>query len=1210
MFITIKNILFIENAYIGGKTMKKLGRAIFLAVLVLILAIVILTACNNKGHGQTNDNTQDKKPVVVFIVDDVEYSRVETKGNEIIVMPTNPQKDGYTFVGWFWDKDTWQRPFTANSMLTEPLKSDMSVYAYFERAHEHTYSQKWSHDKTYHWHASTCGHDVVSGKGKHTFDSNWVCTECAYVDTGLHGVELRTNTLELDGTNIFGKVSNATSTFSFINEISIADSAKYTVSTDINGVKVIPTRTVSLSIGDNTFYILVENGKDLGLYTVVIRRRPMYSVLFNVNCGTSVSSQTIEEDYFATEPTTERKGYTFDKWDYDFSQPIIKNTIITASWNIITYNVYYDLNVPSDSISQDVDNSMNVTTYTVEDAIAFKTPSRKGYRFTCWDKNIEKGTIGNVTVTASWEAIEYDIIYDFGDTDSVSKAKNSDKNKMTYCIEDSFVFKSPTRNGYKFLSWNIDEVKAGMYGIINVKASWTVIEKNITYLLPEGQNSEKNLCKYTIENGVFKLEDAINGNKLFSGWYTDANHVNSIDCIDSSMLCDYVLYGIFDSVGTTGFVIDKGVIIDYNGDYSSITTPKYYHGYSVYKIDCISNTSISELVIGNNITQISDGALRECTSLKKITLPFIGESKTANDRYNQVFGYIFGYEKYDDYNDHEGIKQCVIQNLKYYYYIPNSLTNVVISEGIEEIPTSAFWNCSNLVDIVLPKSIMIINKSAFARCESIKEFCIPNGVEKIEGSAFSNCVNLEKINIPNTVKSIGVYAFNNCKSLNEVSIDDLACWCSIEFSTQDSNPVYFSHSLRISKETICDIVVPESVTILKQFTFSGFSNLHSVQLHNGVKEILNGCFLECSGLKSIEIPYSVENINYAFYDSGIESVIISNSEILTKGSFINCNSLRSVTFLDSKGALDSEIFSSNYKKLDIHIMDLKQWCERPVSDKIWIYTYDLYLGDEKIVNLVVPEGVTSIADRAFANCLSIQSVSFPNTLLSIGDSAFEKCYNIGWGNYLQLQRNIQTIGKRAFYGCGEIVAVLLSENLKSIEDDAFKNCFKLIEVCNKSKLTLECGDSSNGCISLYAKYICNNILDSKLSFDGDYVLYKDNMDISLIAYVGISKIITIPGYITSIYNYCFNKNSLFDSLIIDRVIEKIGDYAFYNKIDNIFYLGDEEQWNSIEIEKQKNNVIMKSQIYFYSESKKEQDSSSEIKYWHFDSDGKTPIIWE
>ena len=141
--------------------MKKLGRAIFLAVLVLILAIVILTACNNKGHGQTNDNTQDKKPVVIFIVDGVEYSRVETKGNEIIVMPTNPKKDGYTFVGWFWDKDTWQRPFTANSMLNEPMNSDMKVYAYFEKQQQ---------------------------------------------DLDLRGVEIKTNTLTVDGANISGKV--------------------------------------------------------------------------------------------------------------------------------------------------------------------------------------------------------------------------------------------------------------------------------------------------------------------------------------------------------------------------------------------------------------------------------------------------------------------------------------------------------------------------------------------------------------------------------------------------------------------------------------------------------------------------------------------------------------------------------------------------------------------------------------------------------------------------------------------------------------------------------------------------------------------------------------------------------------------------------------------------------------------------------------------
>ena len=35
--------------------------------------------------------------------------------------------------------------------------------------HEHTYSSSWTYDSTYHWHESTCGHDVINGKAAHTF---------------------------------------------------------------------------------------------------------------------------------------------------------------------------------------------------------------------------------------------------------------------------------------------------------------------------------------------------------------------------------------------------------------------------------------------------------------------------------------------------------------------------------------------------------------------------------------------------------------------------------------------------------------------------------------------------------------------------------------------------------------------------------------------------------------------------------------------------------------------------------------------------------------------------------------------------------------------------------------------------------------------------------------------------------------------------------
>jgi len=258
--------------------MKKLF--IYLAILAaLITALFGLASC-----GQTVEFN------VNFIVDGETYSTVGTGGEEVIAIPENPTKEGYTFDGWYWDKDTWQTPFTANSLLDAPLSSDMNVYA------------KWKEN------------------------------EPPLPD--LQGVEIRSKALTLTEDTLKVTLSNATETFSFLNDITVADGASYVVARDIGCEQTIASKTVSLEAGDNVYYILVTNGNEQKLYTATVRRRPMYTVSFNTNGGTAVASQTVEEGSYLTapqEPT--RIGVIFTGWNYDFANAIMENATITAKFN-------------------------------------------------------------------------------------------------------------------------------------------------------------------------------------------------------------------------------------------------------------------------------------------------------------------------------------------------------------------------------------------------------------------------------------------------------------------------------------------------------------------------------------------------------------------------------------------------------------------------------------------------------------------------------------------------------------------------------------------------------------------------------------------------------------------------------------------------------------------------------------------------------------
>ncbi len=430
----------------------------------------------------------------------------------------------------------------------------------------HSYSTDWSHNQTEHWHAATCGHDVEKDRAAHTFDENKKCTECGYVTTKPLGLELQSSVFDIDlaTKTSYLKVANAVTDYDFSDKFAVADGARFDVCTDKQCNNKITSKRTDLIAGNNVFYILVTNGNDVASYTVTLRRRPIYTVTFNVNGGTAVETQQVEENGFATAPTTTRKGYEFMAWDYDFSSPVLREEVVTASWQIIVYNITYDLNVPSDSASQDVVNSSNPTTYTVEDEITFAALSRVGYIFAGWNTAaIEKGTIGDINIVASWTAIDYEIVYNFGDASSASKATNNEANPATYTIEDEIaMFGEPTRAGYTFTGWDRGIAK-GTTEIQTVTASWQIIMYNVSYQLNGGEVVGGNPTNYTVE------EEKVVLSLPFMTGYTGAwNNDGKIE------------------KGTTGDIT-----------FLAIYTPHVKLSYDGSTVTGLRNTSIKDLVI-------------------------------------------------------------------------------------------------------------------------------------------------------------------------------------------------------------------------------------------------------------------------------------------------------------------------------------------------------------------------------------------------------------------------------------------------------------------------------------------------------------------------------------------------------------------------------------------------------------------------------------
>lgn len=392
------------------------------------------------------------------------------------------------------------------------------------------------------------------------------------------------------------------------------------------------------------------------------------------------------------------------------------------------------------------------------------------------------------------------------------------------------------------------------------------------------------------------------------------------------------------------------------------------------------------------------------------------------------------------------------------------LKEIVIPDLVTWIEPNAFENCSSLEKVTLGENVTNIDRNAFINCTSLESITIGKNVTRVGNSAFFGCKKLKSVYI------------SDLQAWCRIQFYEESIYGYPWYDKFTSSPLENGADLYLNGEIVSELTIPDNIENVLPFAFCGCTSIKKLTVPESVRMLYHGAFDNCCNLQNVDLYFngrykrncfadctSLENLNFygecsyeadtypSYYIDAFENcinlkrVVLNKSWCSTSFSSYNINALynqfpnvkdfvipEGVTDL-LKGlfwgyeSLNSITVPSTITQIEggldmcdkIIISDINAWCNIKFSNNDVFNGADLYVNDDRITELIIPESITAIPDYAFSGCNSITKVLMGNSVVEVGSSAFQDCKNI---KYVKLPGSITKFGRMVFYGCEELVS--------------------------------------------------------------------------------------------------------------------------------------------------------------------------------------------